>query len=444
MVKSLLPVFMSSAGVAAVGVAGYVAVNQPSEPDAVPKPEPVIKQQAPVEEQTALLSVPETKSPEPVVALPQEDVADPRLPAFSVIRVEPDGNGVIAGTGEPLQVLQLFDGEIMIAETKTGPTGDFAIVLEKPLAPGLHQLTLRTVGPDGETLVSEEAGLVNVPLPDNPTELTVLVSKPGEASRILAKPEELELAVPEIQVAKISEPEVQSSAVEEPKEVASVEVKTETPDVAVKIDEPAVETVAVKPVLIGAVETEDESMFIAGTGEPGSMINLYLGSEYLGQVRVGENGAFLFEGKKALDPGRYEIRADMLIGADNDVVSRAAVDLVHEPDAAIAERNEQPVEEPQVAETTEPAVQSAEAEAEPVQPVEATEAKPEIRTGTAVIIRRGDSLWKVARRNYGAGVRYTTIFNANRDQVRNPDLIYPGQVLKVPEGETDEAQTSDG
>ncbi|MEO0910041.1 MAG: LysM peptidoglycan-binding domain-containing protein, partial [Pseudomonadota bacterium] len=71
-------------------------------------------------------------------------------------------------------------------------------------------------------------------------------------------------------------------------------------------------------------------------------------------------------------------------------------------------------------------------------PVE-TVAKKELRTGTAVIIRRGDSLWRVARRNYGKGIRYTTIFEANRDQVRDADLIYPGQVLKVPELEEETA-----
>ena len=50
-----------------------------------------------------------------------------------------------------------------------------------------------------------------------------------------------------------------------------------------------------------------------------------------------------------------------------------------------------------------------------------------------MIIRRGDNLWRIARRNYGEGIRYTTIFQANRDQIRDPDLIYPGQVFDIPE-----------
>ncbi|MCA1438967.1 LysM peptidoglycan-binding domain-containing protein [Ensifer sp. IC4062] len=58
---------------------------------------------------------------------------------------------------------------------------------------------------------------------------------------------------------------------------------------------------------------------------------------------------------------------------------------------------------------------------------------------TSVIIRRGDTLWQISRRVYGAGVRYTTIYLANREQIENPDLIRPGQVFGVP----DEAMSED-
>jgi nucleoid-associated protein YgaU len=51
----------------------------------------------------------------------------------------------------------------------------------------------------------------------------------------------------------------------------------------------------------------------------------------------------------------------------------------------------------------------------------------------SVIIRRGDTLWQISRRVYGQGVRYTTIYLANEDQIRNPDIIQPGQIFGVPE-----------
>ncbi len=52
---------------------------------------------------------------------------------------------------------------------------------------------------------------------------------------------------------------------------------------------------------------------------------------------------------------------------------------------------------------------------------------------SSVIIRRGDTLWQIARRAYGQGVRYTTIYLANEAQIANPDIIQPGQIFGVPE-----------
>ncbi|WP_165220819.1 LysM peptidoglycan-binding domain-containing protein [Affinirhizobium pseudoryzae] len=50
----------------------------------------------------------------------------------------------------------------------------------------------------------------------------------------------------------------------------------------------------------------------------------------------------------------------------------------------------------------------------------------------SVIIRRGDTLWQISRRIYGQGVRYTTIYLANQQQIANPNLIEPGQIFGVP------------
>ena len=44
----------------------------------------------------------------------------------------------------------------------------------------------------------------------------------------------------------------------------------------------------------------------------------------------------------------------------------------------------------------------------------------------------GNSLWRIARRNYGEGPRYTVIYQANKERIKDPDLIYPGQVFVVP------------
>jgi len=65
---------------------------------------------------------------------------------------------------------------------------------------------------------------------------------------------------------------------------------------------------------------------------------------------------------------------------------------------------------------------------------------PLASTPGAVIIRRGDTLWQISRRTYGEGVRYTTIYLANRSQIQNPDRIKPGQVFSVPENPLEDAE----
>ena len=49
-----------------------------------------------------------------------------------------------------------------------------------------------------------------------------------------------------------------------------------------------------------------------------------------------------------------------------------------------------------------------------------------------VIVQPGNSLWRIARRVYGSGVRYTVIYQANDAQIRDPHMIFPGQVFDLP------------
>lgn len=60
----------------------------------------------------------------------------------------------------------------------------------------------------------------------------------------------------------------------------------------------------------------------------------------------------------------------------------------------------------------------------------------------SVIIRRGDSLWRISRRVYGRGVRYSTIYLANQEQIADPDRIWPGQVFRLPE-RTEQGEEAD-
>jgi nucleoid-associated protein YgaU len=55
-----------------------------------------------------------------------------------------------------------------------------------------------------------------------------------------------------------------------------------------------------------------------------------------------------------------------------------------------------------------------------------------VRKMTTMTVSRGDSLWRISRNTYGAGMRYAVVYRANQDQIRNPNRIYPGQIFVLP------------
>ncbi len=67
--------------------------------------------------------------------------------------------------------------------------------------------------------------------------------------------------------------------------------------------------------------------------------------------------------------------------------------------------------------------------AKPSKPQRTTENKPKQKTYT---VKKGDCLWNIAKKFYGNGAQYTKIYNANKSKIKNPNLIYPGQVLVIP------------
>jgi nucleoid-associated protein YgaU len=63
----------------------------------------------------------------------------------------------------------------------------------------------------------------------------------------------------------------------------------------------------------------------------------------------------------------------------------------------------------------------------------AVEAVPVVKPApVTVTVQPGFTLWGIAKENFGEGVLYVQVFEANRDKIRDPDLIYPGQVFSIP------------
>ncbi|MBD21649.1 MAG: peptidoglycan-binding protein [Rhodospirillaceae bacterium] len=141
---------------------------------------------------------------------------------------------------------------------------------------------------------------------------------------------------------------------------------------------------------IEVIDYDDSgNAIVSGVTIPKSLIHLYIDDKLVGSVISGVNGNWHIKPKDKLAPGIYSLRADS-INKNGSVMSRV--------------------------ETTFARIK---------------EASTDIATGV-VNVKLGNSLWRIARRAYGRGMRYTVIYEANKEQIRDPDLIYPGQVFFVP------------
>ena len=214
-------------------------------------------------------------------------------------------------------------------------------------------------------------------------------------------------------------------------------------------------------------------LFVSGEADAQAAIRLYLNDTLVARAEADEAGDISFAIRRGVRAGRYQVRLDDVDPETGTVLSRAEVGFtVPEAVAALPEPQPAPAAQAQApaddaaqgaeAEATgaeeagmqdtagrEPLRESqadaapaasapgttAEAESPPEAPAtvaerpEATVVVPELSTAS---VERGDSLWRISRQVYGRGIRYTEIFEANQDQIRNPDLIYPGQVFVLP------------
>ncbi|MFD1794097.1 Ig-like domain-containing protein [Ochrobactrum teleogrylli] len=311
-----------------------------------------------------------------------------QTPIFDVLRVEPDGSVVIAGKAMPNSDVEVVAGASVLGKAKAGPNGDFVVVLDDPLKPGDHQLVLRASGQD-KVATSAQTAIVSVP-DSKSGQVLALVEEPGAASRLITKPE----AAPAQPADSASGPSNGAATAPTPGESSQAK--------------PAEEL----PIAIEAVEIEGDAIFVAGNAKGGNRVIVHANDILIGSSAVSPEGRFLVQSTQPLAVADYIIRADLLDNA-NRIVATARVPFRREAGANIS------------------AVAPAASGAAPAEAGAEDKAALQKVDGS-VIIRRGDNLWTISKRAYGKGTRYTTIYLANREQIRNPDLIWPGQVFHMP------------
>lgn len=377
-----------------------------------------------------------------VPVAPQTPV-DPTAPSFDVVRIEPDGESVIAGRGVPGATIELLrDGQVH-ARVAADASGLFAFV-PPPLPPGSHQVALQSIAPDGTRQRSRDSVSIVISEGRNTRPLVALTS-PDRPTVLLSSPEPPDVKVAEAQ-AKPARPQNEANA-SGPSPASTTSV---TPRESVKIV---------------TVEAEDGGkLYVSGRAAPGATVRLYLNESFIAPGGVGGDGNVSFAIGRGVRPGDYRVRLDDVDPVSGSVKSRAEVGF-HVPAPIVASPPSvvPPVTNPSQAVAAAKGAGSAPAASEQRQLPAASPGKesaagrnakaqiasaapegrdlggrdlppsavliPDVNTA---IISRGDNLWRLSQRIYGQGLRYTEIYGANKGQIRNPDLIYPGQLFVLP------------
>ncbi|CUK02399.1 LysM domain/BON superfamily protein [Shimia thalassica] len=458
--------------VAAVTVAAVSGVFSPSEP--VP---PVVETAQPVVATPPQPLQPEPK-PEPV---PEKEVAEVIRPSFDVVRVETDGNTLIAGQGaQSLPVKILMDGAELIA-TETDASGKFVSFVE--LAPSdnprvlslvqkgadgdvtseetiiiaptpkavVPEPTVETVADETETQIAETAAVAKESVEDEVAKVTssaeeevsqqeVTSTTSSDVDVVEQVAEQVETAQEAVQeqvqsLAEVAEAETGVTE-ENPVTETAGQMETEAAEVALAEPEPAptqdvpqaAAEVVVSPtvlkadadgitvlqapvaenaapeimstVALDAITYSDKGeVELSGRANNSGFVRVYLDNKPITSSKVAADGNWRTE-LPDVDTGIYTLRVDQVDDA-GAVTSRIETPFKREDDATV-EANQQ---------------QSA---------TQATSVR-------VVTVQPGSTLWAIASERYGEGLMYVRVFEANRDRIRDPDLIYPGQIFEIPE-----------
>ena len=265
-----------------------------------------------------------------------DEPGGPVPPSFDVVRIDPQGNTVMAGRAAASATVIILDGETEIGRVAADGRGEWVFIPPESLPPGTHQLSLRVDQGSEEPLISENIVVMSVPEQDGDI-LIIETARDGGTSRVL----------------------------QAPTGISSIELNIETVDY-----------------------DNQGRVFLSGQARTGNTIQVYLDNTFVGRSEVDSSGYWSVESSENATPGEHNIRADEL-DAESTVIARVEV------------------------------------------PFRRIAPEPGMEIG-AITVVRGNSLWRIARRHYGAGVLFTLIYEANRDQIKDPDLIYPGQVFSLP------------
>jgi len=317
-----------------------------------------------------------------------EPAAVPAPPEISVFRLEPDGTMLIAGKSTVgWQTHILIDG-VRAAEAQLDGSGQFAefLTLEASTAPRILSLAM------ADAAGTEIASVDEVIIAPTPA--------PGTATDVVAEATETTEAASEATAEGTSGDASEATA--EGITEAAAEPQGQTVLLAgedgIEVLQVAQAPQVMSQVALDAITYNNAGdVGLAGRAAGDGFVRVYLDNRPITTSRIAEDGRWRTD-LPQVDTGVYTLRIDE-VAADGTVTGRVETPFKREDEAVLAR-------------------------------VEAETEAPRIR---AVTVQAGSTLWAISREAYGEGILYVRVFEANRDRIRDPDLIFPGQVFTVPE-----------
>jgi nucleoid-associated protein YgaU len=301
-------------------------------------------------------------------------------PEFDVATIEPTGEAVIAGRAAPGATVELLRNGEPHDRAVADQAGQFVMIPPR-LPPGTYGLTLRIRQPDGKETTSKQSVAVAVEATISRQPAVALV-KPDQPSVLPSRP----------------------------------------PASASDASRAVVEAVRIEP---------GGKLVVDGRVSPGAAARLYLNDSFVATATADDDGRLAVTINQGIASGNYRVRLDVVESNTGKVSARAEVPF-NVPDKVMTSSV--------AAQTTTSGSTNIAAARPPQLAAAMATVLPSERSPSAVVVpkiatmtvARGDSLWRMSQRVLGAGPRYTVIYRANRDHIRNANLIYPGQIFVLP------------
>ena len=383
-------------------------------------------------------------------------------PKLETVRIDDDGTALVAGMAYPGSILEILVDEEVVESITLGQDGNFAVLFDIELKDRPQVISIRSI--DGETvLVSDETMIVAPKIielaqadpadnqtqkqsegAENSTEVGVSPKEKSEtnseenSSSDLAAETDLEeetekaaeannisndnvdkadltnktpqLAQPTEE--KIEE-DVQQILTQEPSDSDlipnTVSNKAEQPTVLLA-DSEGVKVVqsgktgpnVMTDVMFDTINySKDGDVAVTGRGTPESIVHFYLDNSPVASTAVDQTGYWSAD-LSDVEAGVYTLRLDQL-DQSGKVSSRIESPFKREDRSVLVDQMQDIASPARI---------------------------------NVITVQPGNTLWAISRERYGRGILYVQVFDANKDKIRDPDLIYPGQIFDLPDSIT--------